>query len=126
MLDASGGHADDSNQWVAPDQSWMLFASDRPGGFGQSDFFVTYRTNGEWSVPKNLGEKINDAAAVLTPVVTPDGQWLLYASFRGFADRPLDKPLDFPELERRIHAPGNGLGDIYRIRLRDLGLPGAS
>ena len=118
--------SDDSNQWIAPDQSWMIFASDRPGGFGATDFYVTRReAGGDWSAPKNLGEKINDAAAVLTPLVDPSGEWLLYASFRGFADKPLERALDFAEFRRLIHAPGNGLGDIYRIPLRSLGLPGA-
>ena len=102
----------------------MIFASDRAGGLGASDFYWTRRApGGEWSAPKNLGDKINDAAAVLTPVVDPSGEWLLYASFRGFADKPLDRALDFAEFRRLIHAPGNGLGDIYRIPLRSLGLP---
>ena len=122
-LVALNTEGDDSNQWIAPDQSWMIFASDRPGGFGSLDFYVTRRQAGEWSAPKNLGEKINDAAAVLTPVVDPSGEWLLYASFRGFADKPLDHTVDFAEFRRLIHAPGNGLGDIYRIPLRALGLP---
>jgi dipeptidyl aminopeptidase/acylaminoacyl peptidase len=120
-ITALNTEADDSNEWIAPDQTWMLFASDRPGGFGQSDFYVTQRRNGEWSAPKNLGEPINDAAAVLTPVVA--GDWLYYASFRGFADKPLDRALDYPEFRRLIHSPGNGLGDIYRIPLRALELP---
>jgi WD40 repeat protein len=124
-LAALNTDGDDSNQWIAPDQSWMIFASERPGGFGSLDFYVTRREAGEWSAPKNLGEKINDAAAVLTPVVDPTGEWLLYASFRGFADKPLERALDFAEFRRLIHAPGNGLGDIYRIRLRELGLPPA-
>lgn len=118
--------ADDSNQYVAADQSWMIFASDRPGGLGQSDFYVSYRRNGEWTAPTNLGEKINDAAAVLTPTLTPDGKYLVFASFRGFADKPLARALDAREFQRRIHASGNGLGDLYRIPFARLGIAPAS
>jgi hypothetical protein len=121
-LAALNTEADDSNQYVAAGQSWMIFASDRPGGLGQSDFYVSYRSGGEWSAPVNLGDRINDAAAVLTPTLTPDGKWLVFASFRGFADKPLAAPLDAREFQRRIHAPGNGLGDLYRIPFAALGV----
>jgi hypothetical protein len=74
------------------------------------------------SGPANLGDRINDAAAVLTPTRTPDGRWLVFASFRGFADKPLPHALDAREFQRRIHAPGNGLGDLYRIPFESLGV----
>jgi hypothetical protein len=38
-----------------------------------------------------------------------------WTSTRGFADKPLEKRLDYRDLMDRLRSPGNGLGDIYQI-----------
>ncbi len=40
----------------------IYFASNRPGGFGGLDLYVSENKNGEWSKPKNLGKTINTEA----------------------------------------------------------------
>ena len=37
----------------------MLFASDRPGGFGGFDLYYAEFRQGEWSIPINLGPEVN-------------------------------------------------------------------
>ena len=44
-----------------------------------------------------------------------------FTSSRGFGNEPLAAPLDFDQLQRRLHAPGNGLRDIYVVDARVLG-----
>ncbi len=44
---------------VTADGNALYFTSDRSGGFGGQDIWVSRRVNGEWSEPVNLGDKIN-------------------------------------------------------------------
>lgn len=45
---------------VAPDDSYLLFASDRPGGYGQSDSYICFhRDDGSWTHPVNMGSSVN-------------------------------------------------------------------
>ncbi len=45
----------------------MYFASNRPGGFGGYDIYVSYFKEGIWSYPENLGERINTEGNEITP-----------------------------------------------------------
>jgi hypothetical protein len=45
----------------------LVFASNRPGGLGGWDLYVTWRIDGAWSRPRNLGTPINSAADELGP-----------------------------------------------------------
>lgn len=61
----------------------MIFASDRNGGFGGSDLYITYKTeSGEWSEPKNLGPEVNSTGNEVFPFLTKDNT--LYFSSDGF------------------------------------------
>ncbi len=66
--------------FVAPDESYMLFNSPRPGSHTENDIWVSFRgQDGSWSKPVNLGERINrDARAILCPTVSPDGKYLFF------------------------------------------------
>jgi len=44
------------------DGSKLFFSSDRPGGEGKRDIWLTERgTDGKWGIPKNLGKQINSS-----------------------------------------------------------------
>ena len=45
----------------------LLFASDRPGGFGGFDLYYAEYKNGVWSSPINLGEDVNSASDEIFP-----------------------------------------------------------
>lgn len=69
-----------SHEFVAPDESYMLFNSPRTGSYTKNDIWVSfYKRDGSWTAPVNLGERINrDAEAVLCPTVSPDGKYLFF------------------------------------------------
>jgi hypothetical protein len=46
----------------------LVFASNRPGGFGGFDLYYSLYNNGTWSEPVNFGEKINSAYDEYRPV----------------------------------------------------------
>jgi hypothetical protein len=51
-----------------------------------------------------------------------DGKWFFFTSTRSFADKPLEKRLTYAELLKKLHRPGNGLRDIYKIDIGALNL----
>lgn len=106
---------------IAPDESFLIFmAGGRADGLGGFDLYISYHRGGGWTKPANLGDKINSSGNEYSPALSPDGKYFFWASTRGFADKPLDKRLDYQELTNRLRSPRNGLGDIYQIDLSEL------
>ncbi|MGL4597747.1 MAG: hypothetical protein ACRCYO_09470, partial [Bacteroidia bacterium] len=61
----------------------LYFASDRPGGFGGLDLYISKRLpTGKWSPATNLGAAINTAYDEDFPNLSPDGK-ILYFSSKG-------------------------------------------
>ncbi len=58
----------------------MLFSSNRKGGYGGMDLYITENKNGEWQTPQNLGSKINSAYDEVTPFLAADGRSLYFSS----------------------------------------------
>jgi hypothetical protein len=71
----------DHDPLIAPDESYLLWCSDRSEGYGGNDLYIAYKIeDGEWAGPFNLGEKINTPAHETRPYVTADGKYLFYVS----------------------------------------------
>jgi len=71
--------------FIAPDESYLLFDSYlRPGAQGgEGDLFVCFRQpDGSWGEAFNLGDEINTPATNFCPSVSPDGQYIFYATNR--------------------------------------------
>jgi Tol biopolymer transport system component len=62
----------------------LLFASNRPGGFGGLDLYVSYwdAAHKQWGAPINLGPEINTAANEQCPLLMPNGKTLIFVSNR--------------------------------------------
>jgi hypothetical protein len=66
---------------VDPDESYLLFCSQRPGGFGKLDLYITFRKqDGTWSTPQNMGSGINTPYSDEKPYVTRDGKYLFFSN----------------------------------------------
>jgi Tol biopolymer transport system component len=86
---------------VAPDESFLVFSSTRPGGHDDVDLYVSFRGfDGAWSEPRNLGEAVNATGAVF-PSLTDDGKYLFFQS------RPNDCGTIFWVDARVIHEQEN-------------------
>jgi len=71
----------ETHAMVSHDQSRMFFSSDRPGGFGGRDLYVSYRkADSTWSKPVNMGPRINTANDEDSPFVSVDNRQLYYSS----------------------------------------------
>jgi len=66
---------------LSPDKRDLYFASNRPGGYGGNDIYVShYLANGRWSTPENLGPEINTIGDESTPFIHADNQSLYFTS----------------------------------------------
>jgi len=109
----------EGDPYIAPDESFLIFTSyNRPDGLGDGDLYISFNQNGHWTPAKNLGAPINSSALDFCPNMSPDGKNFFFTSERGFADKPLTKPLTYEQFLKQIHSYKNGLGDIYYIDAR--------
>lgn len=62
----------------------LYFASNRPGGFGANDIWVSQRpsTDAPWGIPRNLGEIVNTASTDFGPQLSRNGHQLYFVSGR--------------------------------------------
>ncbi len=77
----STGHPSLANGRNGEPDQLLYFSSDRPGGFGGTDVYVSTFTGGHWSEPVNLGERVNSKGNELFPFV--DGNGNLYVASDG-------------------------------------------
>ena len=119
----------ETGAYVDPDERFMIVAiigradaiSTAEGIYPRADLYVRERLRGSWSAPRHLSPPINSAAEEGAPFVSPDGKFLYFMSERG----PLTEHgtmYDAAGLDRVLHAPGNGLGDIYRVDFKATGI----
>ena len=89
--------ASETDAYVAPDQSYLIFAAyGRADAAGDGDLYVSHLRDGVWSAPRPLGPHINTVAREYCPIVSPDGKYLYFTSQHG------------------------GFGNIYRIPMAAL------
>ena len=71
----------ESQPSLSADGRMLYFASDRRGGLGKSDIWVSVlKDKGQWSDPKNLGPLINTPDDENAPFIHANGRTLFYAS----------------------------------------------
>lgn len=68
---------------IAPDESYLIFGAGRMDGYGQSDLYISFKKNGVWTEPKNLGNKINTKANEFGPFLSPDTKYLFFCRHDG-------------------------------------------
>lgn len=72
----------DSQPSVSADGNTIYFASDRKGGLGSIDIWMTKKDvkTGEWGTPINLGPKINTSGKEKSPFMHSDSETLYFSS----------------------------------------------
>lgn len=68
---------------VSADGKTLVFASDKPGGYGGADLYASRWENGSWAAPRNLGKNVNSDGDELFPAL--GGKGTLYFASDGFA-----------------------------------------
>jgi hypothetical protein len=90
-----------SNLFVDPDERYVVFSAVRPEGKGSGDLYVSFRRDGAWTTPRNIGPQVNTGATEFCPFVSRDGKYLYFT---------------------RITPTGTQgvVRNIYRVRVDDL------
>jgi outer membrane protein OmpA-like peptidoglycan-associated protein/tetratricopeptide (TPR) repeat protein len=71
----------ESQPTLSPDGRTLFFVSDRPGGMGERDIYMTTRDeDGRWLPAVNLGAPINTYADEVSPFLYANGKRLFFAS----------------------------------------------
>lgn len=70
----------DVDPYIAPDESFIVFGSNRPGGYGDSDLYISFQNSkGGWTDPKNLGPSINSKGHDGGANLSPDGKYFFFS-----------------------------------------------
>jgi tetratricopeptide (TPR) repeat protein len=86
------------------DESYLIFASGRPGGFGFFDQYISFRgDDGAWMHPINMGSKFNSHPHVNTVGTTIDGKYIFFSSAN---------PTEIPKGEKKESLLIDRIGDI--------------
>ena len=80
---------------ISADGRFLYFTSNRPGGSGSYDIWMSERSGENWSKPVNMGDSVNTPGLEQSPFIHPDQQ-SLYFSSTGW--------------------PGMGQGDLFLTR----------
>ena len=68
-----------SHPFIAPDESYLIWDSERDGGYGDSDLYISFREiDGSWGPAINMGEEINTEFEDAYGSVTPDGKYFFF------------------------------------------------
>lgn len=67
--------------FISKDDRFLIFESDRPGGMGKLNLYISIKNkDGNWSEPRNLGKIINSEFEERFPYISPDGKYFFYGS----------------------------------------------
>ncbi|MBI5917220.1 MAG: carboxypeptidase regulatory-like domain-containing protein [Bacteroidetes bacterium] len=93
----------------SPDGKALFFTSNRPGGYGGFDLYVSYRVGSNWSAPENLGSTVNSLGNEITPFY--DGSSLYFASdfHKGFGGFDIFRAEDSGGRWATVYHAGSGL-----------------
>ena len=113
---------------ISPDKNLLFFASNRPGGYGGIDIYVSEKDKkGNWGKSKNLGPMINTEFDEEGPFIDYDGKTLYFSSMgrKGIGGHDIFKA-EFDSLAEEWTEPEN-LGfpintpdnDVYFVSTKD-------
>lgn len=70
----------ESHGFISEDGEQLIFASDRPGGFGGLDLYISRKTGGNWGAAVNLGPEINTPFNEDRPFLINNKETLFFSS----------------------------------------------
>ena len=107
--------------YLTQDGKAIYFTSNRPGGFGGYDIYVSYKTtSGTWTAPKNLGYPINTPGNEVSPFVDEKGRLFFSSDFHaGFGGLDVftaeQLPFGFTNVQNLGNAVNSPNDDMYFI-----------
>jgi len=113
---------------LSPGGDTLFFSSDRPGGFGMSDIWMSLSSGDEdWGPPVNMGQQVNTPLLEIAPFYSHQDRTLFFASdgHRGFGgfDIFMAKGYSFtnPEIFNMGYPFNSNKDDLYITMGKDKG-----
>jgi len=67
--------------FIVFDESYLIFSSTKPGGYGADDFYISFRNeDSTWTTALNMGEEINSSGSENRPYITADNKYFFFTS----------------------------------------------
>ncbi|MFC2101156.1 TolB family protein [Bacteroidota bacterium] len=105
LNDSINSNYNEFDPFIAPDESYIIFTRYIPDDGNYGDLYISFRgKNGKWMNAVNMGPQINSDRIESNALLSPDGKYLFFTSFRRTAT-------ERPEINKYL----NGLGNIYWI-----------
>ncbi len=105
----------EGDPYVSPDGKMLIFMSwGREEDLGGGDLYISFKENGKWSKAKNLGPKINSSAFEYCPMLSPDGKYFFWTSYRS-SPMYTQTARDYDDFMGKLNDVDNGLGNVYWI-----------
>jgi hypothetical protein len=81
--DSVNSEYNEFDPYVAPDESYIIFSSNRPGGYGKTDLYISYRKGDHtWTKPRNMGASFNtDMGEGAGPKISSDGKYFFFSRY---------------------------------------------
>lgn len=127
-LNFNSDHYSSGHPAVSSDGRRLYFTSDKPGGFGGKDLYVSERIGAKWGKPVNLGKSVNTEGDEMFPSILDDGT-LYFASdglggFGGLDIFAAIDPYDFGDWQISnagypINGPRDDFGLILTVNKRE-------
>jgi Tol biopolymer transport system component len=74
----------DYTPYISPDETYLMFSSSRPLVDENMFLFISFRnTDGTWSRPQKMNEKMNLSGNARFPTISPDGKYLFFCGDDG-------------------------------------------
>ncbi len=68
-----------AHPFIAPDESYLIWDSERAGGYGETDLYISFRQKDDsWGSAINMGEDINTEYEDGGGIVTTDGKYFFF------------------------------------------------
>ena len=113
---------------VSPNGSFMIFSSDRGGGQGGFDLYISRYENGYWKEPKNMGSAINSFGDESFPYIHKNGNIVFSSDGRGGQGQLDLFVTQFKkgtwQLSENMGVPFNSEADDFGITINDEGKSG--
>jgi len=114
--------ASDADPEVSADGKYMFLTSQRKGGVGHYDLYISKRLeSGKWGNLINLGRKVNTFFMDSDPILSPDGKTLFFSSDK-FDTRlsSMATYRDYNSIVEFYQQAQNGRMNIYKVDISEL------
>ncbi len=106
----------EGDPYVSPDGDMLIFMSwGRPEDLGRGDLYISFKKDGAWQAAKNLGPKINSPQFEYCPMMSPDGKYFFWTSYKTSPFHSKE-PRTYSDYLKRLEGTDNGLGNVYWIK----------